>query len=36
MLALRPVLQGLLYGGFILGIILFSGGEAVPFIYFQF
>jgi len=36
MLALRPVLQGLLYGGFIVAIILFSGGEAVPFIYFQF
>ncbi|MBL8778778.1 MAG: MBOAT family protein [Acidimicrobiales bacterium] len=36
MLALRPVTQGLLYGAFILGIILFSGGEAVPFIYFQF
>lgn len=36
MLALRPALQGLLYGGFVLGILLFSGGEAVPFIYFQF
>src|SRR5690606_37533255 len=36
MLALRPVLQGLLYGGFVVAIILFSGGEAVPFIYFQF
>ena len=36
MLALRPAAQGLLYGGFVLAIILFSGGEAVPFIYFQF
>ena len=36
MLALRPAAQGLLYGTFILAIILFSGGEAVPFIYFQF
>lgn len=36
MLALRPAVQGLLYGSFIVAIILFSGGEAVPFIYFQF
>ena len=36
MLALRPVFQGLLYGSFVVAIILFSGGEAVPFIYFQF
>jgi D-alanyl-lipoteichoic acid acyltransferase DltB (MBOAT superfamily) len=36
MLALRPVAQGALYGVFVLAIILFSGGETVPFIYFQF
>ncbi len=36
MLALRPALQGLLYGSFVVAIILFSGGDSVPFIYFQF
>lgn len=36
MLELSPVLQGALYGSFVVAIILFSGGETVPFIYFQF
>jgi len=36
MLSLPVVAQGALYGAFILAIILFSGGETVPFIYFQF
>ena len=36
MLALTPVLQGALYGLFVVAIVLFSGGETVPFIYFQF
>jgi alginate O-acetyltransferase complex protein AlgI len=36
MLDLRPVLQGALYGAFLVAIILFSGGETVPYIYFQF
>ena len=36
MLALPPVLQGALYGVFVVAIVLFSGGETVPFIYFQF
>jgi len=36
MLELRPVLQGGLYGLFVVAIVLFSGGETVPFIYFQF
>lgn len=36
MLELRPAAQGLLYGVMILAIVLFSGGETVPFIYFQF
>jgi alginate O-acetyltransferase complex protein AlgI len=36
MLALRPVAQGVVYGAFIVAIVLFSGGETVPFIYFQF
>jgi D-alanyl-lipoteichoic acid acyltransferase DltB (MBOAT superfamily) len=36
MLSLTPVLQGALYGIFVLAIVLFSGGETVPFIYFQF
>jgi D-alanyl-lipoteichoic acid acyltransferase DltB (MBOAT superfamily) len=36
MLALNPAAQGALYGVFIVAIILFSGAEHVPFIYFQF
>ena len=36
MLELTPVLQGALYGLFVVAIVLFSGGETVPFIYFQF
>jgi D-alanyl-lipoteichoic acid acyltransferase DltB (MBOAT superfamily) len=36
MLALTPALQGALYGTFVVAIVLFSGGETVPFIYFQF
>ena len=36
MLELTPVLQGALYGVFVVSILVFSGGETVPFIYFQF
>ena len=36
MLLLNPAAQGVLYGLFILGIVVFSGAEHVPFIYFQF
>jgi hypothetical protein len=31
-----PALRGLAYGAMILGIIIFSGGTPVPFIYFRF
>jgi D-alanyl-lipoteichoic acid acyltransferase DltB (MBOAT superfamily) len=36
MLSWTPVIQGAVYGAFVLGIVVFSGGETVPFIYFQF
>jgi len=36
MLEWRPWVQGLTYGAMIVAIIVFSGGETVPFIYFQF
>jgi D-alanyl-lipoteichoic acid acyltransferase DltB (MBOAT superfamily) len=36
MLTWTPALQGAIYGVFVVAIILFSGGETVPFIYFQF
>ena len=36
MLAWTPALQGAVYGIFVVAIVLFSGGETVPFIYFQF
>lgn len=35
-LSWRPAAQGLAYATFILGIVVFSGGPSVPFIYFQF
>jgi hypothetical protein len=35
-LSWRPVLQGVTYATFFLGIVIFSGGPTVPFIYFQF
>ena len=35
-LSLRPVLQGMAYGGALVALILFSGSQPVPFIYFQF
>jgi D-alanyl-lipoteichoic acid acyltransferase DltB (MBOAT superfamily) len=36
MLSLQPVFQGAVYGLFLVAIVVFSGGETVPFIYFQF
>lgn len=35
-LSWRPAYQGIAYSSFVLGVILFSGGPTVPFIYFQF
>ena len=32
----RPVAQGLVYATFLLGVVVFSGGPTIPFIYFQF
>jgi alginate O-acetyltransferase complex protein AlgI len=32
----RPAAQGLAYATFVLGILIFSGGPSIPFIYFQF
>ena len=36
MLSLPATAQGLLYGAFVVAIIVFSGAQAVPFSYFQF
>ena len=36
LLQLRPTARGLVIGAIAVGILLFSGGTPVPFIYFQF